>query len=89
MKRIFDILDSEADRAYFVGKKNEGIKRGEVYFQNVGFSYGNNGFCLDNINLKFKPGKVSAIVGSSGSGKTSVINLLYRLWKPDNGNRHY
>lgn len=52
--------------------------------KNVNFSYSNNKI-LKNINYKFKPGKVYALVGATGCGKSTIINLLYRLWDVESG----
>lgn len=52
--------------------------------KNVNFSYSNNKI-LKNINYKFRPGKVYALVGATGCGKSTIINLLYRLWDVESG----
>lgn len=52
--------------------------------KNVNFSYSNNKI-LKNINYTFKPGKVYALVGATGCGKSTIINLLYRLWDVESG----
>lgn len=85
LKHIFKILDSDDDKNYYKGNKENGIKKGEVIFKDLKFSYNEEEFVLRNINLNFKPGEMTALIGSSGSGKTSIINLLYRLWQPDSG----
>ena len=58
--------------------------RAEVSFDAVDFSYGNKPV-LQNINLTVKPGQLVALVGSSGSGKTTVTNLLLRFYDPQSG----
>ena len=50
----------------------------------MNFSYSNNKI-LKNINYTFKPGKVYALVGATGCGKSTIINLLYRLWDVESG----
>ena len=61
-------------------KKIENIK-----FRNVGFSYNKNNVNLFNVNFDLSPGKVFAIFGESGSGKSTVLDLLSLLYNPDQG----
>jgi len=56
----------------------------EIEFKNVSFSYGNENV-LKNVNLKIQNGKTVAFVGKSGSGKTTMVNLLPRFWDIDEG----
>ena len=72
------------------GIKTEELKSGQTYdsdngpiairFKNVSFSYSSGSETLKNISLEFKAGKKSAIVGSTGSGKTTILNLIGRLY---------
>jgi ATP-binding cassette, subfamily B, bacterial MsbA len=57
----------------------------EVAFENVGFAYENGPMILRNVNLRVPAGTVLAIVGSSGAGKTTLVNLLPRFHSPTNG----
>lgn len=57
----------------------------DIHFENVSFAYGEDSPVLNNINLTIPKGKVTAIVGHSGSGKTTVLNLLSRLYQPTSG----
>ncbi|MCF6246477.1 MAG: ATP-binding cassette domain-containing protein [Desulfobacula sp.] len=79
--RIFDILDEQSD---IVEKKHPETLTGkalDVEFENVSFSYNKNEEpALKNINLKVAPGEVLALVGMSGGGKTSLVNLVPRLY---------
>ena len=59
--------------------------KGQVCFENVCFRYHENGFHLKDINFEIEPGKTLAIVGSSGAGKTTLINLLLRFQDPLSG----
>lgn len=57
----------------------------EIRFENISFSYRNKKDILKNINFSIAKGKITAIVGSSGGGKTTIVNLIARLFSPDNG----
>jgi ATP-binding cassette subfamily B multidrug efflux pump len=59
--------------------------RGEVEFRNVSFSYDGNERVLHNLSFRAAPGETVAIVGMTGAGKTSIINLLERFYDPDEG----
>ena len=58
---------------------------GEICFDNVSFSYGNEKPSLANVNLTIKKGETIALVGSTGSGKTTMVNLLTRFYNPSSG----
>ncbi|MDU1003450.1 ABC transporter ATP-binding protein [Clostridium butyricum] len=58
---------------------------GDIEFKNVSFSYDKKSMVLNNLNLKFERGKVHALVGQSGVGKTTLIHLLLRLWNTSGG----
>ncbi|NOX34243.1 MAG: ATP-binding cassette domain-containing protein [Deltaproteobacteria bacterium] len=85
--RIFDVLEEES---FIVEKKSPEILKGnffEVEFDHVGFSYNENEEpALNDINLKVAPGEVLALVGMSGGGKTSLVNLVPRLYDATCGN---
>lgn len=85
INRIFSILDEPI----IIRQDNNGnsltnypIK--DIIFDEVNFSYGEDK-TLDSINLKFGKGQMTALVGSSGCGKSTIINLLFRLWDIDKG----
>ena len=60
--------------------------KGEIRFENVSFAYGNNAPVLRNVSFVLKPGKTLAILGATGSGKTSLVHLLSRLYDLSEGN---
>lgn len=60
------------------------IKQGEIEFKNVSFNYGKRKI-FENFNLKINPNEKVALVGHSGSGKTTIVKLLYRLYNLDSG----
>ena len=83
--RIFSILDEPI----IIKQDNKGNRvkenfNGDIVFDGVVFSYDKDKI-LDNINLKFEKGKMTALVGSSGCGKSTIVNLLFRLWDIDEG----
>ena len=85
-ERIFKILDTEID---IKDPKNpielpEKIK-GEVEFKNVWFAYEKDDWVLRDINFKIKPGQTVALVGATGAGKTSIINLISRFYDIQQG----
>lgn len=59
--------------------------RGEVAFQNVTFSYRHERMVLRDVSFVVPAGKTVAVVGASGSGKSSLVRLLFRLYEPDSG----
>ncbi|MCZ8090642.1 ABC transporter ATP-binding protein [Flavobacterium sp.] len=82
--RVFDILDSEND------VQNNGTKKavhfsGNIRFENVRFSYVKDQEVLKGINLDVKSGETIAIVGATGAGKSTIINLLNRFYEIDSG----
>lgn len=84
-KRVFKILDT--DEALLPGE-NIQIDRvkGHVKFDKVYFSYVDGEQVLKDINFEIQSGKTLALVGATGSGKSSIINLLLRFYHPDSGN---
>ncbi len=79
-------LANEADEEDIgrVERSNAEI-RGEVSFQNVSFSYARDRKVLDGLNLSVKAKETVAIVGETGAGKTTLMNLLLRFYEPDEG----
>lgn len=83
-ERIFDIMDTipevkDDPNAIVLSKL-----LGKVAFENVYFSYGNR-MILSDINLEVKPGQIIALIGATGSGKTSLVNLIPRFYDPSKG----
>jgi len=81
MKRIKSVLDAEPEIKED-GSTDYSIKeiKGEIEFRNLSFSY-NNSKVLKNINLKIKQGMTLGIIGPTGSGKTTLINLIPRIYE--------
>lgn len=82
-ERVFTVLDeSNEDKR---GKEQKKIERAEVVFRNVQFSYEPDCPVLKDFSLTVPSGKKVALVGATGSGKTTVVNLLMRFYDIDNG----
>ncbi|MCX7845383.1 MAG: ABC transporter ATP-binding protein/permease [Dictyoglomaceae bacterium] len=84
-ERIFEILDQGKDVLEFPNAKVLPPIKGLVEFEDVYFTYDNKNWALKNINLKIHPGEKIAIVGISGAGKTSLVNLIPRFIDPTHG----
>ena len=84
-ERMFQILDEENEFPENLGKKEIGKVKGHVEFKNVYFGYDENKQILKNINIEAKPGETIAIVGPTGAGKTTIINLLTRFYDVTKG----
>lgn len=82
--RIINLLDSQEDVQQNGTHQPETI-RGEVKFENVSFAYNAEEYVLKNINLDIKTGETFALVGATGAGKSSIINLLSRFYEISHG----
>ncbi len=84
-KKIFEIMDREPEiKSKKESYKSDSIK-GDIVFDNVSFKY-NDEYVLKNINLDIKAGSTVAIMGTTGSGKSTLINLIGRYYEVTNGN---
>lgn len=79
VERIMDILDAEPEHDFGKGNVDADIG-GKIEFKNVNFSFDRTKKVLKNINLTIEPGEVVGIVGTTGSGKSTLINLLLRYY---------
>ncbi|MGT2799113.1 ABC transporter ATP-binding protein [Streptococcus marmotae] len=84
LERIFQVLD-EADEPMEVTEQLTHDLTGQVSFQHVDFQYVENKPLIRDFNLEVKPGEMVAIVGPTGAGKTTLINLLMRFYDVTNG----
>jgi len=84
--RVFNILDAEPSIKEISSAKNLNIKKGNVVFEKVSFSYPNTQEqAVKNINISVEGGTTVALVGHSGAGKSTIINLLPRFYDPKEG----
>jgi len=84
-ERVFRVLDEEEESADAEDAVALSDVRGEVVFDNVTFSYTDDREVLKHVNVTARPGQTVAIVGPTGAGKTTIINLLMRFYDPDEG----
>lgn len=82
--RIINLLDDNTDGVNNGTYKPELIK-GQVQFDHVWFAYNDADYVLRDINLQIKPGETIALVGATGAGKSSIINLLNRFYEINRG----
>ncbi|WP_198243989.1 lipid A export permease/ATP-binding protein MsbA [methane-oxidizing endosymbiont of Gigantopelta aegis] len=80
---IFEVLDEEIEKD--TGHYEVDRVDGEIEYKNVFFSYDKDKNVLDNLSFKIKPGQTVALVGPSGGGKSSIINLLPRFYDYEKG----
>ena len=88
VERISALLDVRPEKNLETGKKVQKLG-GDIEFRNVSFSYGGLEPILRNISFHIRPGERVAIVGPSGIGKTTLLNLLLRFYKPEEGEIFY
>ena len=84
-KRVLPVIDEKPEI-----KDNENVKdlnftEGEIIFENVNFDYSKENKTLNSINLKFMGKKMTALVGQSGAGKSTILNLIPRFYNIDKG----
>ena len=82
-ERIFSILDAESENTG--GDRDFEVTKGVIEFQHVNFSYVPGKQVIYDFNLRVEAGKKIALVGSTGSGKTTIVNLLMRFYDIDSG----
>lgn len=85
VKMLYDVLDTPAVEAEDPVRSPLVLRRGEVRFDKVSFGYADDTPVLKSLSFIAPPGKTTALVGLSGSGKTTVFNLIQRLWQPSSG----
>ncbi len=84
-ERIFQLLEEKDYIPQVIDPVRIGGIRGHIEFRDVVFSYETGRPVLRNISFEVKPGHTLAIIGATGSGKTTIINLLERFYDPQQG----
>lgn len=84
-ERVFEVLDEEEEIPDSADAKVLQYPKGQVSFKNVDFRYTEEVPLIQNMNLDVKPGDTIAIVGPTGAGKTTLVNLLMRFYEINNG----
>ncbi len=82
-ERVFEIIDEPVEPQH--GRQFKGEVRGEIEFRNVSFSYGSELPALSNVSFHARPGETIALVGKTGAGKSTLINLLTRFYELEQG----
>lgn len=80
--RVFEVMDYEGEE---ITKEEIPRYKGNVQFENVWFAYKDDEYVLKNINIEAKQGETIALVGHTGSGKSSIMNLLFRYYDVSKG----
>jgi ATP-binding cassette subfamily B protein len=83
-ERVFELLDAEEQSAD-ADVEMPPVEHGRVAFEDVSFSYTTDRPLIENLSLVVEPGKTVAIVGHTGAGKTTLVNLLMRFYELDGG----
>lgn len=84
-ERIFEILDTKPAIADAEDVEEMPEITGEVVFENVSFSYDNQVKVLDDVSFRIKPGETIALVGATGAGKSTIVNLISRFYDVQQG----
>ncbi|WP_028399965.1 ABC transporter ATP-binding protein [Ectobacillus panaciterrae] len=84
-ERVFELLDEQEEVKAAVNRVNLPVIKGEVSFEHVDFGYKPDALLIKDMNIQVKPGQTAAIVGPTGAGKTTLINLLMRFYELNGG----
>lgn len=85
LQRLFEIMDSQPEVCEAAQPVHCDTFRGDVRFDGVSFSYIKNHKVIDNVSFEIEAGKTLGIVGHTGAGKSTLANLLIRLYDPESG----
>jgi ATP-binding cassette subfamily B protein len=83
-ERIFNVLDTD-EKTENIGKYKPAHLKGDIQFKNVWFAYNDENWVLKDISFHVKPGETLALVGATGAGKSSTINILNRFYEVNKG----
>ena len=84
-KRVLPIIDNEPEIKNSEDADSLEYRNGEIIFENVSFNYNNNEQVLKSININFEGKKMTALVGHSGAGKSTIMNLIPRFYNINSG----
>jgi subfamily B ATP-binding cassette protein MsbA len=84
-ERIHEVIETEREIRNAPGAKAAPHFKGEIEFDHVHFAYDKGYVTLRDINLKVEPGQLAALVGPTGAGKTTIVNLIGRSYDPQKG----
>ena len=84
-KRVLPVIDEKPEVRDKDNIEDLEFKKGDIDFENVNFNYSNEGIVLKSINLNFPGEKMTALVGLSGAGKSTILNLIPRFYNIQNG----
>ena len=86
-ERVFEFVEETEmfDESEMAKRLDKDKVKGEIEFRNVSFGYNDNKTIINNFNFKAKPGEKIAIVGPTGAGKTTIVNLLMKFYEINNG----
>ncbi len=84
-ERIYTLIDSKPDIKDRPGAYDPGTIQGDIEFDHIHFAYDDNETVLEEFNLHVKRGETIALVGPTGGGKTTIVNLLCRFFEPTSG----
>ncbi len=84
-ERVFELLDADEQTPEAAARPNPAVRRGEVAFEDVSFAYDPEKPLIEDLSLVARPGQTVAIVGPTGAGKTTLVNLVMRFYELDGG----
>jgi ATP-binding cassette subfamily B protein len=84
-ERVFELLDAEEQTADSAPAQSPAKTTGKLVFENVSFSYSEDAPLIQDLSLTAEPGQTVAIVGPTGAGKTTLVNLMMRFYELDAG----
>jgi ATP-binding cassette, subfamily B, multidrug efflux pump len=84
-ERIFELLDEQEEIPEVASAQTGAAPQGSVSFEHVRFGYKEDAILMEDMNIDVQPGEMIAVVGPTGAGKTTLVNLLMRFYEVDDG----